>query len=240
MKTIKSIIITMALVALSITPSFADGSSGTSSGPSSGTSGTSSGHKETVGAPIDWASLEDSAREKLANLLANNAKPGEVATAAEVLDHVCRSRYLSVTSRLSEHIATVADGFNPQLSALPDLIKGMVSSTMRSSDYPPVAIQVVSQFLSARTKMDAQMATGDILCLIPALDARDKARLSVAQQPFEGKTPEEKAAITARNTKAANDAFDIAWKAGKTAAASTAPNTTAATPPVIVTLPAPK
>jgi len=212
------LIIIAALAALTATDIAAIASefSGTSSSGPTSSGPTSSGAKQDPNRVVlvDFDSLERASRERLGNLIANGSRSGDVAAASESLHQITAARYLSVTSRLTEHVANFADGFRPQLAAAPDLLKKALPMIMRSDDMPQIATQVVQTFLEAKTANDARVAMGDILRLIPALEARDRAKFA-SPSPFGGKTAEETKKLEDARTAAGNAAFEAAWKASK-------------------------
>lgn len=134
----------------------------------------------TTPAGPDFAALENTARAKVADALKSGK---DLQGWTSFLDTVVRARYLSAAARLSEKFADVADGFAPQIAALPELIKRAIPMAMKNDSTSPIAIQVVTQFLSAKTAADAQMACGDMLRLIPAMNAADKVRYGTYNDP---------------------------------------------------------
>lgn len=166
--------------------------------------------KESKIVLYDYEALDNAARQRLAQLISDGARTAEINSAAEVLDAVARARYLAISAQLSEQVTTFVEGFKPQLAAAPHLLKQWIPTLMKSNEMPTVAVQVVTRFLEAKTKADAQLAVGDMLRLVPAMEARDKAMAQVQMQKDQ---PADQFMNARRH--AGDQAFNTAWNAAK-------------------------
>lgn len=218
MKNKNSKFILTALLAMAFTSvsAFAEGSSGNSSGNSSPASSSKS--KEVVVVPrvvrSDYASLEQAARDRLANLIADGAGDGRIVSATQVLRDITTAHYLESSAKVTDPIVGALEGLKPQLAVLPDLIKGAILTQMKTGDLPPIAIESVKKFLSADNKVDAQVSVGDVLRLLPAVAARDKA-MAMIPAPSTATTPQDRQKLELAQKTAGDTAFNQAWKAAK-------------------------